>query len=258
MSALNKVIDEISIDTKYCGPPDVANGGYLAGRLASYFERSGVNKSISVSLRAATPLNTRLNIVEKAQDTGKVLQLMEGQTQLAIANETQFVIHKPECPVQEQIASVRMRCAGYANHPFPACFVCGPERPLGDGLAIYPGPVAPKTPSDFPGSVVAEWALLDTLKDHQGQVKTEFVWAAMDCISAFAILEPPEHQHLTPMVLGKLSVNREQELVGDRAYVMAWPGKVDGRKAFANSAVFNQQQQCIAVGQALWVSLNKL
>ncbi len=250
---MQKIIDQISINEKYCGPPNAANGGYLAGRLAQYIAVK--DQAVRVSLRAATPLNTILSVVETNTDSGKVLELMDGDKLLAIAREEPIEIPKPAFPKTDDIAAVTMQCAGYGDHPFPRCFVCGPERPVGDGLGIYPGPV---TEEQGAGTVVAaEWTLADTLKDPQGQVQTEFIWAALDCISAFAILEEPAHQKLVPMVLGTLSANIEQALAGDKAYVMAWPLKVDGRKAYATSAVFDQQQVCIAAAQAVWVSLNK-
>ena len=34
------------------------------------------------------------------------------------------------------------RFAGHHDHPFPGCFVCGTERAAGDGLRLFPGPVA--------------------------------------------------------------------------------------------------------------------
>ncbi len=257
MSTLNKLIDQISIDEKYCGPPDTANGGYLAGKLAGYFDSSGSGSTINVSLRAATPLDKALNIIEAASDSGKTLQLMDGEKLLAIASEADMHIAKPRLPTVKNIAAARMQCAGYVNHPFPHCFVCGPKRPLGDGLAIYPGPLVNETLGAMSTCVASEWVLTADLKDSQGCVKQEFIWAALDCISAFAILEDPDNQGLVPMVLGKLSASIKAALTRDKAYVMAWPLKREGRKAFANSAVFNQQQECIAVGQALWVSLNK-
>ena len=31
---------------------------------------------------------------------------------------------------------------GLTSHPFPTCFACGTDREPGDGLRIFPGPVA--------------------------------------------------------------------------------------------------------------------
>ena len=264
MNKANKQIDEIIIPPRFCGPPDTTNGGYLAGKLAGYFSQGS---PVSISFRAATPLDTPLSVVEAENDQGKIVQIMDGETILAIANNKLLDIPIPTLPNIEKISQVKMQCAGFEGHPFPECFVCGPDRPVGDGLGIYPGPVCNEHSNEhsndvsndgFSNIVAAEWELLEDLKDSRNQIKSEFIWAALDCVSAFANLEKPENQYLVPMVLGKLSAKIESPLEGEKAYVIAWPVKVEGRKAIANSAVFNQQKECIAVGQAVWISLNKL
>ena len=256
MSKVNKQIDEISIPPRYCGPPDTANGGYLAGKLAGYFN---LGSSISISFRAATPLDTVLSVVKAENNQNQVIQIMDGEKILAIANTKPLDLVKPTLPNIEKIPKAKMQCAGFKNHPFPECFVCGPDRPLGDGLGIYPGPVSNDDSNNtFSNIVAAEWELPEELKNSENQIKNEFIWAALDCVSAFANLEKPENQYLVPMVLGHLSAKIENPLEGEKAYVIAWPVKVEGRKAIANSAVFNQQQECIAIGQAVWISLNKM
>ena len=35
------------------------------------------------------------------------------------------------------------RYAGADDHPFPGCFVCGPDRAEGDGLRLFPGGLGP-------------------------------------------------------------------------------------------------------------------
>ena len=258
MSKEKKQIDEISIPLRYCGPPDTANGGYLAGKLAAYFD---MDSSLSISFRAATPLGTVLSVVKAENNQGQdqVIQIMDGEKILAIANTKPLDLPKPTLPNIEKISKVKMQCAGFEGHPFPECFVCGPDRPLGDGLGIYPGPVSNDDSNNtFSNIVAAEWELPKELKNSENQIKSEFIWAALDCVSAFANLEKPENQYLVPMVLGHLSAKIENPLEGEKAYVIAWPVKVEGRKAIANSAVFNQQQECIAIGQAVWISLNKI
>lgn len=47
----------ILIDRRYCGPPNSANGGYAAGRLAAF-----VDGTAEVTLRRPPPLDTALNV----------------------------------------------------------------------------------------------------------------------------------------------------------------------------------------------------
>ena len=107
------------------------------------------------------------------------------------------------------------RYLGFTEHASPECFVCGPAREWGDGLAIFPGPL--------PGRhlVAAPWAPDPTLFDKRGTVRPEFIWAALDCPSGFALLEAFGRRKA---VLSQLTVSLIRPLeVGARWIVMGWP-----------------------------------
>ena len=66
---------------------------------------------------------------------------------------------------------------------FPDCFVCGMNRRPGDGLRIFPGPVA--------GLALwaAPWTPDPSVAGPDGRVRPEVVWAALDCPSGIAAAE---------------------------------------------------------------------
>src|SRR5690606_16223453 len=79
---------------------------------------------------------------------------------------------------------------GFTTHPFPTCFVCGPERAEGDGLRLFPGRL-PGGRTATPFRVPAE-------------VTPEIVWASLDCPGGWAV--PQEGR---PYVLGRLAARVE-------------------------------------------------
>src|SRR5205823_337318 len=73
------------------------------------------------------------------------------------------------------------------DHPFPGCFVCGPEREPGDGLRLLPVALGD-------GRVAARVNLAEP--------SIPMVWAALDCPGAFAV-NPGFDRGVT--VLGRLA-----------------------------------------------------
>jgi len=137
------------------------------------------------------------------------------------------------------------RYLGFTEHSTPSCFVCGPAREWGDGLAIYPGPI--------PGRrlVAAPWAPDPILFDRRGTVRAEFVWAALDCPTGFALLEAFGRHKVT---LSQLTVSVIQPLpVGERFVVMGWPFAAEGRTLLGASAIFSEGGEMHALGSAVLV-----
>ena len=134
----------------------------------------------------------------------------------------------PPAPTLAEAEDAHHRYPCYTGHVFPTCFVCGPGRPEGDGLELYPGPVR-----DW-SLLACPWRPRSDLLDSAGFVRPEIVWSALDCPGYFACLgERPE-----PAVLGELHAERLAAVPGDRTLVVfAWPLGRDGRKCYAGSAI---------------------
>lgn len=236
------VLEHLAIDARFCGPPDAADGGYVAGRLARHLDGP-----VEVRLRAPTPLGRELRI---EAGEGSEVVLFDAATALASARAAEVELEPPPSPGFERASALAQSCRAFETHPFPRSFVCGPERPAGDGLRIFPGPV--------PGTdrVAAPWVPDSSLAGADGAVRPEFLWAALDSPSSFPLLEDPDARQLEPMVLGRIAADlRGSAKPGERCVVVAWPLGLEGRRGFAGCALYGGAGELIALARAAWVSL---
>lgn len=232
-------IDTVRIDKKFCGPPKSGNGGYVCGILAKYID--GVAE---VSLRQPPPLNSKLQVV-KEQDQ---IKLFKGKVLIAEAKPSSLTMDVPSAPGPSTAELASRSYAGFKDHYFPSCFVCGPQRAEGDGLRIFAGP----TPN---GQIVASpWAPHDSLFDKNGELSTEFYWAALDCPGAYAVHESKESMK----VLGRLTTKIEKVITkGERLIVTGWDLGSDGRKFYSGTAIYEEDGTLKAFAQAIWIEINK-
>jgi hypothetical protein len=122
--------------------------------------------------------------------------------------------------------------------------VCGPAR--SDGLRIFPGSEAPGEP------VAAPWLPEASLADAQGFVRTEVLWAALDCVGYFASAAPDYPVAL----LGRMTARAPGKLqVGQGAVVVGWALGREGRKLHAATAVFGADGGCHGYARQTWISL---
>jgi hypothetical protein len=232
-------MSSIVVSSRFCGPPKSGNGGYVCGRLAA-----AIDGAASVRLMAPPPLETDLRI---ERSDGRAL-LLHGTTPIAQATSASVDVAPPRVPSLAQATSATGRYLGFIRHPFPCCFVCGPQRRIGDGLRIFPGSV------EEDGLVAAPWTPDPSLAEGAESVAREFIWAALDCTSGFAVLPVPEGQAI---VLGELSVRIDRDVApGDSCIVVGWPLHTDGRKRTAAAAVLRDSGELVAVGRAVWIEVS--
>ncbi len=105
--------------------------------------------------------------------------LRDGEVIVADARPVPLELDPP-APVALSDAQTASLRSGFARHPFPMCFGCGPEREPGDGLRLFPGSVTGRN------VIACPWRPNAALANENGLVRTEFVWAALDCPTAFA------------------------------------------------------------------------
>ena len=181
--------------------------------------------------------------IERLAD-GRVV-LSDGAAVLAHAEPATLQLEAPMPPSFAEAQWASERYLGFTEHATPDCFVCGPAREWGDGLAIFPGPL--------PGRhlVAAPWAPDPTLFDKRGTVRPEFVWAALDCPSGFALLEAFGRRKA---VLSQLTVSLIRPLeVGARWIVMGWPFAAAGRNLLGASAIVSERGELHALASAVLV-----
>jgi hypothetical protein len=220
------------IPPRFNGPPESAHGGYSAGMLARYL---GSPTGAVVTLRKPPPLGTPLEI--RAVNGG--ISVHDGDRLVAEAAPAPPLPDAvPPVSWQEAMA-VSASYPGFESHPFPTCFACGPQRPPGDGLRLFSGPLPD-------GRCAAPWVVPE-------DIEPTLVWAALDCPGGWSI----GLQH-RPYVLGRLA-GRVDALpaAGDGCVVMGATVSRSGRKAEALSTVYGPDGSVLARARATWIALSR-
>lgn len=227
----------LTIASRFCGPPDSGNGGYVSGLLAR--EMPG---DCQITLHAPPPLDRPLSLVT----AGDGLQLRDGDRLLASARPYQLRMDVPPPPTMDQANQAQQHFVGIVHHDLPGCFVCGPNRSPGDGLRIFAGPLGAAE-----GGVAALWTPDATLAAEDGYVASEYIWAALDCPGFFAV-RPVSGLALLGRFAAKLL---GPVRVGDRLTVSGWSLHHDGRKHQAGTALFRADGAMVAFAEATWISI---
>ncbi|MEZ5440837.1 MAG: hypothetical protein R3F15_05055 [Lysobacterales bacterium] len=232
-------IEQLQVESRFRGPPDSANGGYLAGLLARVL--GGV---VTVRLQAPPPLHHPLSL--ERSESG--LQLRAGEQPVAQARAAELDLQAPVAPSLAEAIQASEHYVGFREHPFPGCFVCGPARAEGDGLRIFPGRVGDRD------LVAAPWHPTPDLADSDGNVAVEHLWAALDCSGFFAFAEKLSGR---VALLGELTARIDAAVAADQPVtVVGWPIGQEGRKCIAGSALYDAEGQPLAVARATWIVLN--
>lgn len=218
------------IDPRFHGPPASANGGYAAGRLAGFVDAD----TVEVTLRAPPPLGRELR-VERTGDGAATLH--DGDVLVAEARPGRLDLDVPAPVPFEEAAAAGERFPFRDDHPFPTCFVCGPQRAVGDGLRLFPG----RLPD---GRTATPWEVPEPMAP-------ELVWASLDCPGGWAI--PLEGR---PYVLGRLAVRIVRTPTpGQRCVVMGQVTGQDGRKAYVRSSLWDPDGDLLAHARATWLAV---
>jgi hypothetical protein len=233
-------LQEITINKRYCGPPDSANGGYACGTVARLIDSSAAE----VTLHLPPPLDLPLNLDPTAGGARLLAEddlIAEGWP----LHDLELAVPRPVGLGEAEEASRHSPL--HHTHPFPTCFVCGPRRGAGDGLRIVPGPVEGRE------LVAAPWIPDSSLPGENGAVAEEICWAALDCPSGNALMLVAD---VGTAVLGRLAVCLERPVEIGGAYVVAgWPLARDGRKLDTASALFTSDGELAGFARARWIEL---
>lgn len=228
----------VTIPARYNGPPDSGNGGYSCGLLASF-----IDGTARVRLHRPPPLDTALRV---ARDDEGAAHMYLGDDLVGSAVPAELTLEVPQAPTLQAARAATADYVGHRRHTFPSCYVCGPGRPAHDGLALFTGPAG-------------SWQLLaspwrpaaDTL-DRRGAVRSEILWAALDCPGYFACMgaEP------RAAVLGELTAQVQQAVAGDQELIVfAWPLGREGRKHWSGTAIADADGHVLAKARATWIEL---
>lgn len=209
------------IPARFNGPPGSGNGGYAAGVFAG-------GADCEVTLRMPPPLDTPLSVADgqvHTPDGTLVAQLRPAGT-----------VDTAVPPIGYAAAvDAATGYAGFTHHPFPTCYVCGPER--ADGLRVFPGRVADD-------STAAPWTVPD-------DVSPAMVWAALDCPGGWAVITPGR-----PYVLGRIAVLlRRMPGPGAGCVLRGALAAIEGRKALVHSTLYGPDGAELARARATWIAV---
>ncbi len=223
------------VPARFNGPRGSGQGGYTAGLIAM---RMG--ELAEVSLRAPVPLDRELAIDEL--DHGGIA-VRDGETLIAEARPRELEIEVPAPVGIEEARAAKKRYRGWSDGEFSMCFVCGPDRE--DAFGVMGGAVHGRD------VVASPWIPgTDTDVDGTGRSAPEFVWAALDCPTYFALY--PDTLPISFLARFTARVDDLPE-VGVEHVVMAWPISKDGRKHLAGSALLDGDGEVLAVAEALLI-----
>ena len=203
------------------------------------------------TLRRPPPLDVPLPV--ELQANGDAHLLHNGDL-VGTASPRAVETRAMESPGFERACEASSRSFAAKHHPQPACFVCGPDRAIGDGLRIHPGPVE-FDDVEWRGLVAAPWTPGDDLADDDGLVCAEFLWAALDCPTAYASSSPAGMPYI---LLGRqaTAVHR-RPTAGVPLVVTAIRTGRDGRKYFADSALFDDSGDLLAESSTVWIEVSR-
>jgi hypothetical protein len=211
----------VIVPARFNGPPGSGNGGYSAGVFAD-------GDSGEVTLRRPPPLDTPLSV-----DDGEI-RGPDGAVVASVAPATPIDTVVPSIGYADAVLAAA-EYEGFTEHPFPTCFVCGPERT--DGLRIFPGRLSDET-------TAAPWTVPD-------DVSPPMVWAALDCPGGWAVITPGR-----PYVLGRIAARLNRLPVpGDQCVVRGALVWVKGRKALVHSTLYGPDGVELARARATWITL---
>jgi hypothetical protein len=195
---------------------------------------------IEVTLRKPPPLDRTLRL-----ERGDTVLLRDGDDVIAEVRATRLTLDVPPPPSFERAEAMSRRFTGFAHHPFPTCFVCGPARAAGDGLRIFPGRASDDA------LVGAPWVPDRSLADDGGRIRPEFLWAALDCPGYFAAADAGE-----PAVLGRMTAEVEPTVSpGERCVVVGWRVGRSGRKLQAGTALYDASGTLRGRSLQTWIAL---
>ncbi len=236
----------LTIAPRFCGPPGSGNGGYVCGLIAGYLDGLA-----EVTLRLPPPLGSPLAV---AHDEKGSVRVEDGTSVIAeaisFAGNLDLQLPGPVSVSRAQAAAARSPLRLQPElHPFPACFVCGPQRQPGDGLRICVGAV--------PGTELwaDAWSPGAEFADGVGEVRPEFLWAALDCPGGIGALQGAVTGGES-YVLGRMAAIRLGPVTAGQPHVVVgWRVAAHGRKIVAGSALFTASGQAVAAARATWICL---
>ena len=225
----------IVVPGRFNGPRESGQGGYTAGLIAMK-----LGELAEVTLRSPVPLDRKL-AVEDAENGA--VRVVDGESLIAEGRPRELDLEVPDPVALDEAREAMGRYRGSPENEFSRCFVCGIARD--DSFGVTAGAVEGRD------VVASTWTPgQETDLDDTGRAAPEFVWAALDCPTYFALY--PDSLPISFLARFTARVDDLPE-VGDEYAVMAWPISKDGRKHLAGSALVDDSGKVLATAEALLI-----
>jgi hypothetical protein len=224
----------VIINARFNGPPGSGNGGYCAGVFSRAVSTPSGLGPTEVTLRLPPPLGVPL--VVNTDSTGRKAEIRT--TDGSLLAETCIVepFEATVCWVDPtEAAVVSAQYAGFSEHPFPTCYVCGPER--ADGLRIFPG-LLPD------GRTAAPFTVPD-------DIGPELLWAALDCTGGWTVIGS-DRVYLLGRMAAIIDAVPEP---GQECVVVGARVATAGRKAMVHSTLWGPDRTVLATARATWIAI---
>jgi hypothetical protein len=226
----------LTIAPRFCGPPTIGNGGYVAGMLAR-FSRD----TLRIRFHRPAPLGVPLTV---ERDAAGGVFLRQQDEVIASGSPDLLELDVPAAPNYLEALRAARNFPGFQRHPVPGCFVCGPARARSDGLRIFATDIKER------GLVAAPW-MPDESVSPAGKVLPEFIWAALDCPGYYAAIKDGRHA-----LLGEFTAHVDRLVrTGDSCVVIGWQIGAEGRKHTTGTALFDGKGELCARALATWIEL---
>jgi hypothetical protein len=235
------LLETVSVPARFSGPPKSGNGGYTCALLARH-----IGDAAEITLRRPIPIEREMQVVQK----DSIFELLVGDVLIAEGKSTEIGLDliTPVSFTDAQAAAAES--PAFKKHPFPTCFVCGPQRAQGDGLRIFPGLIRDNTVHHV---FASPWVPANEFANPSGDIRPEFVWSAMDCPTGFAAGFP----YQGTLVTGRLAVHQIAPVrAGEHCVIMSWPLGIEGRKHHAAAALYGEDKTVRTTARATWIKLD--
>lgn len=247
------------VPARFCGPTNSGNGGWTAGNMATFIEEcpedhARVWPTIQVSLRTPPPLDRSMPV--KIADGAVTVTHGAATVGIAACTEEDPAVVAPVSYSEAVEASETF--TGYDSHPFARCFVCGPERPEGDGMRIFPGQVEPEESGG--ARVAAPWSPHPNLaedfhvyNDEHARASLASTWAALDCIGGWAGGIGSQL-----MVLGRMVAQIDTlPVIGEPHVVVGESRGSEGRKNYTAATLYDSDGRVVGSAEHLWINVDR-
>ncbi|MFC7549534.1 hypothetical protein [Plantactinospora sp. GCM10030261] len=214
------------IPTRFNGPPGSANGGWSAGLFATTLVGAG---PAEVTLRRPPPLAVTLSV------DGSIVRDPAGEAIAEVRPVDAFASEAVPPVDRSTAATAATGYPGFTEHPFPTCYVCGPDHPA--GLRIFPGGLPD-------GRTAAPFTVPD-------DVSPATIWAALDCPGGWAVIGAGR-----PYVLGRIAAAVvAMPAPGEECVVVGRLNAAEGRKAQVRTSLYGPAGALLGYARATWIAI---